>query len=104
MEVATGLSVDQAIDVLLAAMRKPRGFSIMAHRKPVGSVSRDRVILRRGIHYRSKNYGEFQGRFVEEQGLVKLQGKFVAIAGSSGRNFLAEAELLIEEIDNILHE
>ena len=85
IEVATNLSVERAMRKLRAATRVPRGFSIMSHRRIVGSVSGDRVVLRRGTIRgwpESRNYGEFRGHLVDHRGTARLTGRFVEVGGS----------------------
>lgn len=98
MEVTTGLSADQALEELLEATREPLGPSIMAHRQLAGTVSRDRVVLRRGTipgWSLSRGYGEFQGRLVDEGGSVRLRGEFVEAVEKPSRWGIAAALLFL---------
>ena len=88
IDVTTRLPIDEAMEELLDAT-EPRGFSIMAHRRLTGTVSRDRIVLRRGTipgWSLSRSYGEFRGRLVEEDGRVRLRGEFVEVEATPNRS------------------
>lgn len=98
IEVATTVSVEEGIDRLREVTREFRGFSIMAHRQIRGTVSRDRVILRRGTipgWGLSRNRGEFRGSFVAQGDSAKLRGEFVEITGPGSDFVVALAVTLV---------
>ncbi len=94
VDLTTKLSVDAAEKELLAATRKLREPSLMAHRQMIGTVSPDQVVLRRGgVNPGARQYVEFQGRLVAGGGVARLQGNVVEV--SEGEWMYAGAFFLV---------